>query len=102
MTYLVLAVVMAVLAGLVCGGDLRRLAQVQLRHGWLPLAMFALQIGLVLFPQSEDAHLLGLRPGVMIASYGLLLAFLWANRGLSGMKLILAGAAPNSVQHQHG
>ncbi len=39
--------------------------------------------------------MLGLRPLVMIASYALLLAFLWANRGLGGMKLILAGAALN-------
>jgi hypothetical protein len=95
MIYLVVPLVLAVLAGLVRGGDLRRLAQVEVRHGWLPLAMFALQFALVLFPQTEEARLLGLRPAVMIASYGLLLAFLWANRGLSGMKLILLGAALN-------
>jgi len=31
----------------------------------------------------------------MIATYALLIAFLWANRGLPGMKLILLGAALN-------
>ncbi len=95
MIYMVVPVLLATLAGFLRGGRLRNLVHASVQQAWIPLVMFALQFGIVLFPQGRGELLLALRPWVMIATYALLLAFLWANRRLPGMKLILLGAALN-------
>lgn len=95
MQFLLVPLIAAALIGLLTGGDLRRVANVDLRSAWIPLAMLALQLALVLFPRWQGDRLFSLRPGVTLASYALLIGFIWANRRLSGMKLVLAGAALN-------
>jgi len=95
MIYLIVPVLLAALAGFLRGGQVRNLAHLSVQHAWIPLAMFSLQFGIVLFPQGQSELLLGLRPWVMIVTYALLIAFLCVNRRLPGMKLILLGAMLN-------
>jgi hypothetical protein len=95
MIYMIVPVLLAAMVGFLHGGRLRNLAKVRLRASWIPLAMFSLQFGVVLFPQGQSELFLGLRPWAMIVTYASLIAFLWVNRRLPGMKLILLGAALN-------
>jgi hypothetical protein len=95
MIYLIVPVLLAALTGFLRGGQVRNLAHLSVKHSWIPLLMFALQFGVVLFPQGQSELFLGLRPWVTVATYALLVAFLVINRGLPGMKLILIGALLN-------
>lgn len=76
------------------GGNLARLAHVQLRAAWLPMVAIALQVGItVIVPGgSPTVHRV-----IHIATYGLLALFLLANRRLPGVKLITAGMLSNAV-----
>lgn len=95
MIYLIVPVLLAALAGFLRGGQVRNLAHLSVQNTWIPLAMFSLQFGIVLFPQGQSELFLELRPWVMIVTYALLIAFLCVNRRLPGMKLILLGAMLN-------
>lgn len=95
MIYMIVPVLLAALVGFLRGGQVRNLANLSVQHAWIPLAMFSLQFGIVLFPQGQSEFFLGLRPWVIIATYALLIAFLCVNRRLPGMNLILLGATLN-------
>jgi len=95
MIYMIVPVLLAAMVGFLHGGRLRNLAKVRLCASWIPLAMFTLQLVIVLFPQGQSELFLGLRPWAMIVTYDLLIAFLYINRRLPGIKLILLGAALN-------
>ena len=77
-----------------CGGDLRRLATLDLRATWvLPLAL-ALQVLVITIapdlprPVTVGTHLL---------TYLLAAAFIWSNRRVAGLVLLAAGAATNGL-----
>jgi hypothetical protein len=88
-------VLLAAVAGVLHGGRVWNLAHLSVKHSWIPLLMFALQFEIVLFPQGQSELLFGLRPWVTTATYALLIAFLFVNRRLPGIKLILIGALLN-------
>lgn len=76
------------------GGNLGRLAHLQLRAMWLPIVAIALQVAItvVLPGGSPTAH-----RAIHVATYALLALFLWSNRTLPGVKLITAGMLSNAV-----
>jgi hypothetical protein len=92
---LVVAVLGAVLIGLVRGGSLRHLARLPLRWGWVALVAFGLQIYLIYFPEPVSQGLFSPRVGVLVFSYALLFAVIWQNRALPGVWLIGAGSLAN-------
>jgi MFS family permease len=74
------------------GGRLGRLAHVRLRWVWVLGAALVLQVVIIsLIPGSHGAVL----RTAHVASYGLVGAFLWANRRVPGVWLIAAGGAMN-------
>ena len=74
------------------GGRLARLGDLRLRRGGLALAAIALQ---VLVVSVAPRGLAGLHEILHVASYGLLAAFGWANRRVTGVPVVLAGGALN-------
>ena len=85
--------VLALLAMLL-GGRPEKLAALPLRAGWLVLIAFGVQWIVVRIPGTDPVPLLG---GAVVASYTMLLGFLWLNRRLPGLKLALAGTLLNLV-----
>lgn len=77
-----------------CGGDLRRFAQVQLRFLWLAPAALVVQIVIfnIIPGGSHTAH-----AAIQIATYVLLGLFIVANRRLPGVPLLALGCACNMI-----
>jgi hypothetical protein len=74
------------------GGRPEKLAALPFRAVWLVVIAFGTQWIVVRIPGTNPAPLLG---GAVIASYTLLLGFLWLNRRMPGLKLALAGTLLN-------
>jgi hypothetical protein len=95
---ILLAVVLVSLAvALLRGGDLRRLADVPIRSGWLVLVAFALQAYLVYVPAGRSAGLRDPSAWLHIGTYLMLLVGIWLNRRLPGMPWVLAGLLLNLI-----
>ena len=92
---LIFPALIAAVLGMFRGGRLRNLEALQLRHVWIPLSMLALQAITVLFPIFREAESFDLGRWVLPGSYGLLAFFLFVNRRLPGIKLLLMGTALN-------
>jgi hypothetical protein len=76
------------------GGHLGRLADIRLRGTWTPVVALALQVLIVtIAPAGHPA----LHKAVHIATYVLILLFLWANRRLPGVVMIATGALSNGL-----
>jgi hypothetical protein len=85
-------VVVAVIVG-VCGRDLRRVALVPVRHGWLIGAAFGIQVLIVnVLPTALPD---GVAAAAHIASYLLAAVFVWSNRRLAGLPVLAVGGALN-------
>lgn len=76
------------------GGSLRRLADIRIRAGWLPMVAVALQVLITVIVSSGSP---GAHRAVHMATYVMIVAFLWCNRHLPGAKVIAAGALLNAV-----
>ncbi|MEO6858339.1 MAG: DUF5317 domain-containing protein [Solirubrobacteraceae bacterium] len=76
------------------GGRLSRLGQIDLRYGWVALVALGLQLLIISVAPggSKAAH-----AGIYLGSYALAAVFLWGNRGLTGMRLLAAGALSNAL-----
>lgn len=74
------------------GGRIAALADVQFRAGWLAFAAIALQIGIISIVPGGSASF---HRGVHLASYGLIAAFIIANRRIPYLWLISLGGALN-------
>jgi Family of unknown function (DUF5317) len=84
----------ALLALVVTGGRIRRLAEIRLQHTWLLYAALVTQIVIVsVIPGSRPALL----SSAHVASYLAAGGFLLANRHLPGVWLVGAGGALNGV-----
>jgi uncharacterized protein DUF5317 len=83
--------VLALLA-MMLGGRPEKLAALPFRAVWLVVIAFGTQWIVVRIPGRDPAPLLG---GAVIASYTMLLGFLWLNRRVPGLKLALAGTLLN-------
>jgi Family of unknown function (DUF5317) len=76
------------------GGHLGRLASIRLSGTWVPVAALAIQVVITtIVPNGHEE----LHKAVHIATYGLIGAFLWCNRGLPGVKVIGLGAFLNAL-----
>lgn len=85
------ALVLGIVLGLVTGGSLRRIGEIQFR--WWVLAIAGLALQFVPVPTTRAGHLIGL--GLLFASYGLLLLFVVLNVGYRGFIVMGIGFAMN-------
>jgi len=92
---LLLALLVAVLVGLFSGGKLSRLAGLPLRLAWLALLGFGMQVYMIYWPSASAPALLSLHTALLVASYLILLAFVWINRRLMGMLIVGLGLLMN-------
>jgi len=79
------AAVLAIVVGLVAGGRLTRLKGLDLRAPWVFVAAAAVQVGLMVAGARGWVQLAGIGPGLVVASFALVLAGLWVNRRLPGV-----------------
>jgi hypothetical protein len=84
--------ILALIAGLAARGSLRRFGD--LRVHWWGAAIGGLLLQLLPQPWS---HGLAVATASLVTSYGLLIAFLWVNRRLPGLPLMLIGLVLNLI-----
>ena len=94
MTRLV-ALVLAVLVGLIRGGHLARLGSLSIRRGELALGALIWQLLLIYGPWLAKSSTRDVAAGLMLLSYLPLFVFVWLNKDLPGLKLIGLGLALN-------
>jgi hypothetical protein len=93
---ILIALCLALLLGLaVVGGRVSNLASVDVKWGWLAPLAFLMQAYLIFFPADRAGGLLSARSLLLTASHMLLLAVVWQNRHLGGVKLIGLGLLLN-------
>jgi uncharacterized protein DUF5317 len=93
--FILYAIPLGILLGLVRGGRLVNLGDLRFEWGWLALAGLAAQV--VLFSPPVGAVVGGAAPILYVASTVLVLAVVLRNRRLPGLKLVAAGAISNLV-----
>ncbi|MEX2274799.1 MAG: DUF5317 domain-containing protein [Actinomycetota bacterium] len=86
-------VLLAVGAGFIAGGRLRGFESLHL-HWWV-LAPLGLAMQIVTLPTDGSRTLEAVAAGVLVASYPVLLVFLWVNRRVPGFALIFVGLVLN-------
>jgi len=91
--FILYAVVVGFLVGLAAGGRPAGLASLHFRFGWLVLGGFAAQVLLFSAPVSERVGALG--PWLYVGSTALVFLALLANVGITGLPLVVLGAACN-------
>jgi hypothetical protein len=79
------AAVLAIIVGLVAGGRLTRLKELGLRAPWVFVAAAVVQVGLMVAGARGWVQLARIGPGLVVASFALVLAGLWVNRRLPGV-----------------
>lgn len=90
------AAILSVIVGLIRRGRVGRLADLNIRWFWLvlvPVAFILISQGGKRFVHAESW--VPITGWLHVAATVVLLAFLWANRGLPGMRWLLAGWAAN-------
>ena len=92
---LLAALLVAFVIALLSGGKVGRLAALPLRLAWLALLGFGAQVYLLYWPSATAPALLSPHTAILIASYLLLLIFVWINRRLAGMFIIGLGLLMN-------
>ena len=76
------------------GGDLGRLAGLRLRCLWLAPGALALQVVIVNVAPGGNRTV---HVAVHLATYGLLVLFLWVNRAIPGARTIATGTVANTI-----
>jgi len=92
---LLIAVALSIAVALVRGGRLARLAEINLRHGWVALVALGIQLVIVYARLPEGSGLWNPRMLLLAASYALLMMMVVLNRHLPGMWMIGVGLAMN-------
>jgi hypothetical protein len=93
---ILIALCLILLLGLVAvGGRVSSLATTDVRWGWLAPLAFLMQAYLIFFPADRMGGLLSARALLLTSSHVLLLAVIWQNRHLGGVKLIGLGLLLN-------
>ncbi|MGE5483947.1 MAG: DUF5317 domain-containing protein [Ignavibacteriales bacterium] len=90
------AFLLSLVIGVLTGGDLSGLSRVNLRRLWLAFAPLAIQVALFLF-EPVRLSLRGFTPYVYPLTYVFVLAFVWSNVRVPGMRLMGLGAACNAL-----
>jgi hypothetical protein len=91
--FVVYALPIGLIIGLLVGGRPAGLSNLQFRWAWLAVAGFAIQVILFSGPVSERIGAAG--PPIYVASTALVLAAVAANLRIPGMALVVVGAAAN-------
>lgn len=94
--FVLVAVPIGVLLGLLIGGRLERLAQVRFEWAWLAVAGLAIQILLFSTPLG-DSFSPGVGEAIYVASTGMVLVAVWRNLAVPGLALVAIGAIANLV-----
>jgi MFS family permease len=90
------SIVLALIVGALAGGGLPRLADLRLRSLWFLGLALALRFGAGLLRQTDIGVDLPLG-SVFIASYGLILAWLWVNWRVPGLQVAAVGIVLNTL-----
>jgi uncharacterized protein DUF5317 len=93
--FILYAIPLGILLGLVRGGRLGNLAELRFEWGWLVLAGLVAQVAI--FSEPVGRVVGGAAPVLYVASSLLVLAAVLRNLRLSGLKLVAAGAISNLV-----
>jgi hypothetical protein len=93
---LLLSIAMALVWGLVRGGQFAQFKTLNLQSVWLVLSAFMAQLVLIYTPVVREASN-ELRLLVLAGSYLLLALFVWRNHRLPGMWLVAAGLGANAL-----
>jgi len=93
--FLYVTLVIALLAAILRGGKIKRLAHLPLRWGWLAMILFAAQAYLIFWPEARAGGLFSPRAMILVSSYLILILMAWSNHSLPGVNLILVGIALN-------
>lgn len=90
---IVVAFVLVLLSVPLFGGSLQRLGTLRARHSWAVAGAMGLQIGIInIFPADLPESIAA---GLHLVSYALAVVFLYANRRMAGMWLIVVGGVMN-------
>ena len=90
-------IVLGLLLGLLAGGQLRNLANIQLRWTWLLVAAVVVRFGTEALLGAHVAIIQDLRVPLLAGGFGILLVALWINRGYPGLSLAFLGILANAV-----
>jgi hypothetical protein len=91
--FILYAIPLGLLAGLLAGGRVGALSELRLRLAWLAVVGYVAQG--VLFAPRIGAHLGGWAPGLYVLTTLLVLVAILANRRLRGMPIVALGAGLN-------
>ena len=91
--FILYAVAISLVVGLVLGGRPAGLADLQIRWAWPMVAGFLAQVALFSAPLTDRIG--GLGPPIYIASTAVVLAAIWLNRRIPGMVIVAIGATCN-------
>jgi hypothetical protein len=91
--FILYAVLIGLLVGFLAGGRLAGLADLHLRWSWVILGGLFVQV--ILFSEPVSARIGALGPPIYVASTGVVIVAILANRAIRGMLVVAAGAACN-------
>ena len=92
--FVVIAIPIGVVVGLLLGGRIERLSQLQFEWAWLAVAGLAIQV--VLFSTSfADTFPPGVGEAIYVASTGMVLIAVWRNLAVPGLAVVAIGAISN-------
>ena len=91
------AAVLAITVGMIAGGRLGRLKELDLRAPWVFVLAAAAQVGLMVLGAAGVSLGVGWAPALYVLTFVLVLMGIWANRRLPGMCLVGAGVFLNLV-----
>jgi hypothetical protein len=92
--FVLVAVPLGVILGLLIGGRLERLAQIHFEWAWLAVVGLAIQV--VLFSTSIGGSFSGgVGEAIYVASTGMVLIAVWRNLAVPGLALVAIGAISN-------
>ncbi|MGZ9160543.1 MAG: MFS transporter [Candidatus Limnocylindrales bacterium] len=90
-------IVLGLLLGLLAGGQLKNLANIQLRWTWLLVAAVVVRFGTEALLGAHVGIVQDLRVPLLGGGFGILLVALWINRGYPGLSLAFLGILSNAV-----
>ena len=94
--FVLIAVPVGIVIGLLIGGRLERLSQIRFEWAWLAVLGLVLQV--VLFSTSIGASLgNGVGEALYVASTGMVLVAVWRNLAVPGLAFVALGAISNLV-----
>ena len=92
--FVLIAVPIGIVVGLLLGGRLERLSQIRFEWAWLAVAGLAIQV--VLFSTSiAETFPPGVGEATYVASTGMVLIAVWRNLAVPGLPLVAIGAISN-------